>query len=82
MYAAYFGLKENPFNLTPDPRYFFFSRRHREALNHLLYGIKERKGFIVLTGGVGTGKTTVCRALLANLDKSVDSALIFNSFVS
>lgn len=82
MYTAYFGLKENPFNLTPDPRYLFFSPSHKEALNHLLYGINERKGFITIIGGVGTGKTTLCRALLSHLDASTKSALIFNAFVS
>jgi general secretion pathway protein A len=82
MYASFFGLKEMPFNLTPDSRYFFLSRQHREALNYLLYGIHERKGFVVLTGGIGTGKTTLCRALLAKLDPSVETALIFNSFMS
>lgn len=82
MYAQFFGLKETPFNLTPDSKYFFLSPQHREALNYLLYGIHERKGFIVLTGGIGTGKTTICRALLAQLDASVDTALIFNSFMS
>ncbi len=82
MYASFFGLKEMPFNLTPDSRYFFLSRQHREALNYLLYGIHERKGFMVLTGGIGTGKTTICRALLAHLDTAVDTALIFNSFMS
>ena len=79
MYASFFGLKENPFNLSPDPRYLFLSERHREALNHLIYGITERKGFIVLTGGIGTGKTTLCRSLLAGLDGSVESALVFNA---
>ncbi|OPL13377.1 MAG: hypothetical protein AVO39_03665 [delta proteobacterium MLS_D] len=82
MYAHYFGLKENPFNLTPDSRYLFLSPRHREALNHLIYGITERKGFIVVTGSVGTGKTTISRALLAHLDSSVDTAVIFNSGIS
>jgi len=61
MYASYFGLKENPFKLSPDPRYLFLSDHHREALNHLIYGITERKGFVVMTGGIGTGKTTLCR---------------------
>lgn len=79
MYASFFGLRENPFNLSPDPRYLFLSDRHREALNHLIYGITERKGFVVLTGGIGTGKTTLCRSLLASLDGSVESALIFNA---
>jgi general secretion pathway protein A len=82
MYTSFFGLKENPFNLTPDPRYLFLSTHHKEALDHLLYGIKERKGFITVIGGVGTGKTTLCRALLSHLDASTKSALIFNAFIS
>ena len=82
MYESFFGLKESPFNLTPDPRYLFLSTQHREALNHLLYGVKERKGFIVMTGGIGTGKTTLCRAFLAALDDGVDSALVFHAGVS
>ncbi|HUT70446.1 MAG TPA: AAA family ATPase [Desulfatiglandales bacterium] len=82
MYTSYFGLKENPFNLTPDPRYLFLSTYHKEALDHLLYGINDRKGFIAITGGIGTGKTTLSRALLGQLDESVKSALIFNSFIS
>ena len=82
MYASYFGFKENPFNLTPDPRYLFLSTYHREALDHLFYGINDRKGFIVITGGIGTGKTTLSRALLERLDESIKSALIFNSFIS
>lgn len=82
MYADYFGLKENPFNLSPDPRYLYFSRQHREALHHLIYGITEKKGFIVVTGGIGTGKTTISRTLLGNLDDGVESALIFNSAIT
>jgi general secretion pathway protein A len=82
MYTSFFGFKENPFNLTPDPRYLFLSRYHKEALDHLLYGINERKGFIAITGGIGTGKTTLCRAFLSHLDPSTKSALIFNSFIS
>jgi len=82
MYTSYFGFKENPFNLTPDPRYLFLSPHHREALDHLLYGITERKGFIAITGGIGTGKTTLCRSLLSQLDESMNSALIFNSFIT
>ena len=82
MYTSYFGFKESPFNLTPDPRYLFLSPHHREALDHLLYGINERKGFIAITGGIGTGKTTLCRALLDQLDESTKSALIFNSFIN
>lgn len=82
MYAAYFGLKENPFNLTPEPRYLFLSGHHRNALNCLIYGIKEKKGFILVTGGIGTGKTTICRSLLSSLDASVETALIFNTAIS
>ncbi len=82
MYTSYFGFKENPFNLTPDPRYLFLSPHHKEALDHLLYGINERKGFIAITGGIGTGKTTLCRALLGQLDDSIKSALILNSFIT
>jgi len=82
MYTAFFGFKENPFNLTPDPRYLYLSRYHREALDHLLYGINERRGFIAITGGIGTGKTTLCRALLDHLDPNTKSALIFSSLIS
>jgi general secretion pathway protein A len=82
MYTSHYKLRENPFSLTPDPKYLFLSRQHREALNHLIYGIKEKKGFIVVTGGIGTGKTTLSRALLSGIDPSVETALIFNSYLS
>ena len=82
MYPSFFGLKECPFNLTPDPRYLYLSPYHKEALDHLLYGINERKGFIRMIGGIGTGKTTICRALLGHLDASTKSALLFNAFVT
>ncbi len=82
MYEAYFGLQENPFTLSPDPRYLYLSPQHREALNCLIYGIHEKKGFMVVTGGIGTGKTTLCRSLLAGLDGSVATALIFNPALS
>jgi general secretion pathway protein A len=80
--AAYFGLKENAFSLSPEPRYLFLSEQHRDALNCLIYGIKEKKGFVLLSGDIGMGKTTVCRSLLASLDDSVETALIFNTAVS
>lgn len=67
MYNKFFGLAEAPFNITPDSRFLFLSRRHREALGALVYGIRERKGFILLTGEIGSGKTTVCRALVQEL---------------
>jgi general secretion pathway protein A len=74
----YYGLKEPPFNITPNPRFLFFSAKHREAFNHLLYGIRERKGFVQLTGEVGAGKTTLCRALLEQLGPKFSTALILN----
>ncbi|HDQ03440.1 MAG TPA: AAA family ATPase [Deltaproteobacteria bacterium] len=82
MYAEHFGLKENPFNLSPEPRYLFLSEHHRDALNCLVYGIKEKKGFVLLSGAIGLGKTTICRSLLNSLDDSVETALIFNTAIS
>ncbi|HEY3067720.1 MAG TPA: AAA family ATPase [Methylomirabilota bacterium] len=78
MYVSYFGLKEAPFSITPDPRYLYMSERHREALAHLLYGIGEGGGFVQLTGEVGTGKTTLCRCLLEQVPPHVNVALILN----
>ena len=78
MYLEYYGLKEAPFNITPNPRFLFFSAKHREAFNHLLYGVRERKGFVQLTGEVGAGKTTLCRALLEQLGDNFSTALILN----
>jgi general secretion pathway protein A len=71
-------LKHAPFDITPNPRFLFHSAKHREAFNHLLYGIRERKGFVQLTGEVGAGKTTLCRALLEQLDSRYSTALILN----
>ncbi|MEN8199410.1 MAG: AAA family ATPase, partial [Thermodesulfobacteriota bacterium] len=78
MYTSYFGLKEKPFSIAPDPRYLYMSELHREALAHLMYGISSDGCFILLTGDVGTGKTTVCRCLLAQLPANTDVALIVN----
>jgi general secretion pathway protein A len=78
VYLEYYGLTEPPFDITPNPRFLFFSAKHREALNHLLYGIRERKGFVQLTGEVGAGKTTLCRSLLTQLGKNFETALILN----
>jgi general secretion pathway protein A len=78
MYNDFYGFREAPFNITPDPRFLFFSDRHREAYNHILFGLRERKGFIQLTGEVGAGKTTVCRALLEELGPQYRTALILN----
>jgi general secretion pathway protein A len=82
MYHEFYGLKEAPFNVTPDPRFLFFSTQHREAFDHLLYGILHRKGFIQLTGEVGSGKTTLCRAVLSDLPQTVRTALILNPSLS
>lgn len=78
MYNEFYGFQEAPFNLTPDPRFLFFSDQHQEAFNHVLFGIRERKGFIQITGEVGAGKTTICRAILAQLPTSYNTALILN----
>ncbi len=79
MYKDFYSLKENPFNITSDPSFFFPSKRHEEAFNHLSYGISSRKGIIVVTGEIGTGKTTLCRMLLNRLSDKIKSALILNS---
>lgn len=79
MYRQFFGLKEKPFNITSDPGFLYLSHVHKEAFAHLIYGIKERKGFLEITGEIGAGKTTLCRALLNNLDINTKSAFIFNS---
>ncbi len=78
VYPHYFGLKEASFSITPDPQYLYLSDQHREALAHLLYGTGDSGGFVLLTGEVGTGKTTVCRAFLEQLPEHVDVALILN----
>jgi general secretion pathway protein A len=78
MYQDYFGIEENPFSLTPDPRYLYMARGHQEALAHLLYGVREGGGFVLLTGEVGTGKTSVCRCLLEQLPDEAQVALILN----
>ena len=78
MYCKYYGLKERPFNVTSDPAFFFSSKKHKEALSHLLYGVSQRKGIIVLTGEIGTGKTTICRFFLNQVGKNVKTAFILN----
>lgn len=82
MYLDFFQLNEFPFNVTPDPRFLFFSDRHREAFDSLLYGVEHRKGFIVLTGEVGCGKTTICRSVLNSLPGTTHSALILNPSIT
>jgi len=79
MYLNFYGLTEKPFNATPDPRFLYLTPGHREALSQLVYGVQEHKGFIVLTGEVGTGKTTLLRTLLTRLDDDTAVAFVFNS---
>ena len=83
MYNEYLGLREAPFNVTPDPRFIFFSRKHLDAFSCLLYGIESRKGFIQITGDIGAGKTTLCRAVLDKLKGGqTHTALILNPCLS
>jgi general secretion pathway protein A len=82
LYQTHFGLSQAPFNITPDPSFLYLSASHREGLAQLSYGIRARKGFVVLTGEVGTGKTTLIHALLNDLNGSAQTALIFSTIVS
>lgn len=78
MYTKFYGFKEKPFEITPDPRFLYLSENHKEALAHLTYAVRERKGFTVITGEVGTGKTTLVQTLLNRLDGNVKTAYLFN----
>lgn len=78
MYCKFYGFKERPFNVTSDPSFFFLSRHHKEALSHLLFGVSQRKGIIVISGEIGTGKTTLCRFFLDQLGNNVKTAFILN----
>ncbi len=82
MYEEYFGLREPPFNVTPDPRFIFFSRKHLDAFSSLLYGIESRKGFILITGEIGAGKTTLCRAVLDSIRGRAHTAIVLNPCLS
>ena len=82
LYQTHFGLSQAPFNITPDPSFLYLSASHREGLAQLSYGIRAKKGFVVLTGEVGTGKTTLIHALLNELNGSAQTALIFSTIVS
>ena len=82
MYAHYFGLAREPFSIAPDPHYLFMSERHREALAHLLYGVRGGGGFVLLTGEIGAGKTTVCRCFLEQIPPGCNVAYIFNPKLS
>ena len=82
MYETYFGFAEKPFSLTPDPKYLYRSPSHANAFDLLQYAIHRREGFVVITGDIGTGKTTLCRALLEQIDRTTFSALVLNPFLS
>jgi general secretion pathway protein A len=82
MYEDYYGFTEKPFSLTPDPKYLFKSASHANAFELLQYAIRRREGFVVVTGDIGTGKTTLCRALLEQIDRRTFSALVLNPFLS
>jgi general secretion pathway protein A len=82
MYLDFYCLKEKPFNVTSDPNFFFMSKKHKEAFSHMVYGIREKKGFLEITGEIGTGKTTLCRSLLNQLEDNVKTAFILNPDLS
>ena len=82
MYENFYRFKEKPFSLTPDPKFLYLNKQYQGALDHMLYGIKQKEGFMVIAGDVGTGKTTLCRCLLDRLDENVEVALILNPMLS
>jgi general secretion pathway protein A len=82
MYEDYYGFTEKPFSLTPDPKYLFKSASHANAFELLQYAVRRREGFVVITGDIGTGKTTLCRALLEQIDRKTFTALVLNPFLS
>src|SRR6266550_1303838 len=82
MYEDYYGFSEKPFSLTPDPKYLYRSQSHANAFELLQYAIRRREGFVVVTGDIGTGKTTLCRALLEQIDRRTFTALVLNPFLS
>src|SRR5205809_2571570 len=82
MYESYYGFTEKPFSLTPDPKYLYRSQSHADAFDLLQYAVRRREGFVVVTGDIGTGKTTLCRALLEQIDRTTFTALVLNPFLS
>jgi len=82
MYKEFYGLKEKPFSLTPDPKFLYLSQKHREAMEHIAYGIAQKEGFVLITGDIGTGKTTICRAVVNRMNKKAAVALMLNPFFS
>lgn len=81
-YLDFLGFRESPFSVTADPAFLYLSKKHREALSHMIYGIRERKGFVEITGEIGTGKTTLCKALMRHLDPPTKSALLLQPALS
>jgi general secretion pathway protein A len=82
MYLDFLGLREHPFSITADPSFLYLSRKHREALSHMIFGVRERKGFVEITGEIGTGKTTLCKTLLRHLEPSTRTAVLLQPQVS
>src|SRR5437016_5170328 len=82
MYEEYYGFTEKPFSLTPDPKYLFKSESHANAFELLQYAVRRREGFVVVSGDIGTGKTTLCRAFLEQIDRNTFTALVLNPFLS
>src|SRR5215467_15871834 len=82
MYERYYGLTEKPFSLTPDPKFLYRSPSHANAFELLHYAIRRREGFVVVTGDIGTGKTTLCRAILEQVDRKTFTALVLNPFLA
>src|SRR5205823_10917709 len=82
MYESYYGFAEKPFSLTPDPKFLYRSESHANAFDLLQYAIRRREGFVLVTGDIGTGKTTLCRALLEQIDRTTFTALVLNPFLS
>ena len=82
MYESYYGFAEKPFSLTPDPKYLYRSQSHADAIDLLQYAVERREGFVVVMGDTGTGKTTLCRALLEQIDQTTVTALVLNPFLS
>ena len=82
MYTAFYGFRQKPFNLVPDPSFLYLSPKHRMALAHLRYGLMDRIGFVLLTGEIGTGKTTIVKQFLKEVGPDIEVALVFNTNVA
>jgi len=82
MYEDFFGLAEKPFTITPDSKYFYPSQKHKETLDRLIYAINDQRGFVIITGEIGSGKTITCRTLLSKLDRGTKVAMITNTYIT